>query len=104
MEVIFVSSDRTQSDMMDYMRESHADWLAVPFGSPGAQALSSQFGVRGIPALKVVGRDGSIISAEGREEVMAMGESQSVGYERLDLGIFRSCCFCPVGDVGTSRG
>ena len=74
MEVIFVSSDKCQSDMINYMKESHADWLAIPFGSPVAQSLSSQFGVRGIPAVKVVARDGSIISAEGRQEVMAMGE------------------------------
>ena len=73
-ELIFVSSDRSQADMLDYMGESHADWLAVPFGSPAVQALSSHFGVRGIPALKVVGRDGTIISAEGRQEVMSLGQ------------------------------
>ena len=99
-----MSSDRSQADMMDYMKESHADWLAVPFGSPCAQALSSQFGVRGIPALKVVGMDGSIISAEGRQEVMAMGEAGKFTYLRLNFGIFRSFCLCPVGDDGTSRG
>eukprot|EP00092_Neocalanus_flemingeri_P102935 GFUD01131671.1.p1 GENE.GFUD01131671.1~~GFUD01131671.1.p1 ORF type:complete len:772 (+),score=293.82 GFUD01131671.1:35-2350(+) len=82
-EVIFVSSDRSQTDMTDYMKESHADWLAVPFGSPCVQALSSQLGVRGIPALKVVGRDGSIISDEGRQEVMAMGTSAFAQWEML---------------------
>ena len=34
-EVIFVSRDRSQADMM----ESHADWLAVPFGSSASQLL-----------------------------------------------------------------
>ena len=65
-----MSSDRSQADMMDYMRNTHADWLAIPFGSPAVQALSSHFGVRGIPALVVVGRDGAVI----RQEVMALGE------------------------------
>ena len=74
MEVIFVSSDRSQADMISYMSESHADWLAIPFGSPSVQTLSAHFGVRGIPALIVVGRDGSIISRDGRQEVMDMGE------------------------------
>ena len=74
MEVIFVSSDRSQADMMDYMRNTHADWLAIPFGSPAVQALSSHFGVSGIPALVVVGRDGAVIRQEARQEVMALGE------------------------------
>ena len=29
------------------------DWLAVPFGDPLLDQLSTRFGVRGIPALKV---------------------------------------------------
>lgn len=74
-EVIFVSSDRSQADMMEYMKESQADWLAVPFGSPASQLLSSHFGVRGIPAVKVVGRDGTMISEDGRQEVTSLGAS-----------------------------
>lgn len=31
-ECIFVSSDRSESEMMQYMAESHADWLAIPWG------------------------------------------------------------------------
>lgn len=33
LECIFVSSDRSESEMMQYMAESHADWLAVPWGT-----------------------------------------------------------------------
>ena len=41
---------RSQADMMEHMKESHADWLAVPFGSSASQL----FRVRGIPAVRVV--------------------------------------------------
>lgn len=32
-ECIFVSSDRSENDMIQYMEESHADWLAIPWGT-----------------------------------------------------------------------
>ena len=32
-ECIFVSSDRSENEMMQYMAESHADWLAIPWGT-----------------------------------------------------------------------
>jgi hypothetical protein len=35
------------------VKESHGNWYALPYGDPTAQLLSSQFSVRGIPALKV---------------------------------------------------
>ena len=36
-----------------HQQESHGDWLAIPHGDPVCQTLSTRFGVRGIPALKV---------------------------------------------------
>ena len=82
-EVIFVSSDRTEDALFSYMREAHGDWLAVPYDDPLAATLSSKFGVRGIPALKVVGVDGSEISKEGREEVMSLGAGAFAQWEKL---------------------
>merc|ERR1712055_448166 len=32
-EVIFVSADQTEEAMFDYMKESHGNWLAIPFNS-----------------------------------------------------------------------
>lgn len=36
LECIFVSSDRSENDMLQYMNESHGDWLAIPWESPVA--------------------------------------------------------------------
>ena len=82
-EVVFVSSDRSPADQASYMREAHGDWLAVPLGDPAGQALSARFGVRGIPALKVVGLDGSVISEDGRQEVSALGKNAFGQWEQL---------------------
>ena len=32
-EILFVSSDRSENDMRQYMNESHGNWLAIPWGS-----------------------------------------------------------------------
>ena len=55
-EIIFVSSDRSVSEMVSYMRESHGPWLAVPHGSPAVARMSQEFGVEGIPCLVVLTR------------------------------------------------
>lgn len=56
LEIIFVSSDRSDRDMMDYFRTSHGSWLAVPFFSQQRQFLSNHFAVRGIPSLILLNR------------------------------------------------
>ena len=73
-EIIFVSSDRSPEDMVDYMKESHGDWLAMPHGSEVGQELKKKFGVTGIPCLVVLkGADGTLITKEGRNAVQAKG-------------------------------
>ena len=74
-EVVFVSSDRSEGDMRGYMNESHGDWLSVPWGSPLASHLKSKYGVSGIPALIVVKKDGTIITRDGRSDVHRKGAS-----------------------------
>merc|ERR1712018_1123372 len=34
LSVVFVSGDRSQDEMLSYMREAHGDWPGVPPGSP----------------------------------------------------------------------
>ena len=72
-ELIFVSSDRSEGEMMSYLRESHGDWYALPHGAGEAQSLSAQYGVRGIPALVIVAMDGTVLSRDGRQEVTSQG-------------------------------
>lgn len=36
-EIIFVSFDRSESDLKKYLEESHGDWYHLPFGSEKIQ-------------------------------------------------------------------
>ena len=60
--------------MYSYMKESHAGWLALDYADRGRKdELSKLYGVRGIPMLVVVNSDGSVITSEGRDDVMSGG-------------------------------
>lgn len=73
-EVVFVSSDTSASACAEYMSAMHGDWLRVPFDDPLRQELKSRYGCFagkeaadhpaverrcGIPAIVVVGEDGT---------------------------------------------
>merc|ERR1712179_827725 len=46
-EIVFVSSDRANEDMLSYMKESHGDWLATEHGSSLTNDLKQKFGIQG---------------------------------------------------------
>jgi len=71
-ELVFVSSDRSEKDMYKYMEETKMEWLAVPFDGP-RRKLGEKYGVRGIPTLIFLDGKGELISKEGRAEVMKKG-------------------------------
>ena len=54
LEIVFVSSDRSPEDMISYMKEYHGDW----------------YGVKGIPMVVVVRKDGTLITKYGRHQVI----------------------------------
>ncbi|XP_029767549.1 nucleoredoxin-like protein 2 isoform X2 [Terrapene carolina triunguis] len=33
-EIVFISSDRSPEEMVEYMHDMHGDWLALPFHDP----------------------------------------------------------------------
>ena len=72
-EIVFVSSDKTASNMETYMKQSHGDWLAVPFGNEMIKQLKSRYHVTAIPKLIVVADDGDVVTAMGRKEVTEQG-------------------------------
>lgn len=83
LSVVFVSGDRSQDDMLSYMREAHGNWPGVAPGSPLQQSLNTAFQVRGIPALIVVDINGEILSREGRQEVMSMRSQALKSWEGM---------------------
>ena len=82
-EVVFVSSDQDDASFANYYGEM--PWLAVPFDARDVKEnLSSQFDISGIPALIVLdARNGKVISADGRRDVMV--HKQACGTHWLSL-------------------
>lgn len=70
-EIVFVSLDNSEGEKKTYISEMDMKWLTVPgASSPEAQKLAQKFQIRGIPSLIVLGPDGSVVTENGREDVM----------------------------------
>merc|ERR1719403_799223 len=66
---VFVSSDRDQEQFDEYF--GTMPWFALPFDKRGLKGtLSKKYKVQGIPALIVLGPDGTVITKDGRGKVM----------------------------------
>merc|ERR1712054_602416 len=62
-EIVFVSSDRDEEAFKSYHAEQ--PWLALDFADRKAkEQLSNLFGVRGIPTLVIVDKDGTTITTD----------------------------------------
>ncbi|KAK6738591.1 hypothetical protein RB195_020604 [Necator americanus] len=70
-EIVFVSFDRSESDLKEYMEECHGDWYCIPFGSPQIQELATKYSVSGIPALVIIKADGTEVTKNGRNDVQS---------------------------------
>ncbi|KAF8363518.1 hypothetical protein PRIPAC_90441 [Pristionchus pacificus] len=73
-EVVFVSSDRSEQEMREYL-SIQAEWYYLPFGHSSIPDLSRRFEVGGIPCVVVVSPSGDVISTKGRHEIEFNGET-----------------------------
>jgi thiol-disulfide isomerase/thioredoxin len=73
LEIVFVSSDRSEREMYDYMKGAKMPWLAVEFGDDYIGQLKTRFGIKGIPALIVVDSEGKLVTKDGRGDVKKLG-------------------------------
>jgi len=60
-EVVFVSSDESGSDMIEYMKEMGMPWPALAWKKLGSAEVVTQFAGRGIPCLVVLDRAGHML-------------------------------------------
>ena len=69
-DIVFVSSDRSQSDADIYFKDM--PWKALPFVDRARKdALSAKFGVQGIPTLVLLDQHGNVITLDGRSALMS---------------------------------
>ena len=65
--VVLVSSDRGAEAQSKYMTGYKMPWAATPNGSEAGRNIGKEHGVRGIPTLLVFGKDGALVSKNGRD-------------------------------------
>ena len=63
-EIIFVSGDKTDKDLQNYLNEEHGNWLYVPFGDENIKKLEGNFKIDGIPYLVIINENGQPILNE----------------------------------------
>ena len=74
LEIVFVSCDKSEKDMMAYMKKDSMPFLAVPFDSATRSELKSKLKISGIPTLIIYGKDGKLITRQARADVVKLGK------------------------------
>ncbi|MBF0409677.1 MAG: redoxin domain-containing protein [Candidatus Riflebacteria bacterium] len=73
-EVVFISSDKSESAQFEYMKEVKMEWPTMKHRSDAANALADKYGVQGIPTLIILSPKGETLSTDGRSDVMSSPE------------------------------
>lgn len=72
-EIIFVSHDRTEEEMMEYYKKM--PWLYIPFSDEKTTTLRSRYEIKGIPVLMALKPTGELVTKDARMHVCTKGES-----------------------------
>ncbi|GCC30068.1 hypothetical protein chiPu_0008512 [Chiloscyllium punctatum] len=72
-EVVFVSSDKSEDDMVNYMGAMHGDWLALPWHDMYKLELKKKYCITAIPKLVIVKQNGDVITDKGRKQIRDHG-------------------------------
>ncbi|MDY5955382.1 MAG: thioredoxin-like domain-containing protein [Kiritimatiellia bacterium] len=72
-ELVFVSLDRSEKAMFEYMKETQMPWLAVPFPVLKQLAPANTYQVQGIPTLLILDSKGTPITRNGRGDIQTKG-------------------------------
>ncbi|HUF61583.1 MAG TPA: thioredoxin family protein [Verrucomicrobiales bacterium] len=70
-EIVFVSFDKDDKELKDYMKSYGMKFPAVNFEGEARQELADRYGVRSIPTLVIIGADGKEITRDGRGDLTA---------------------------------
>lgn len=65
MNVVLVSADRSAEQQQKYIDDYKMPFYALHHGSPPVEMLNSEFGVRFIPTLVIVDRNGKVVTTDG---------------------------------------
>lgn len=68
-EVVFFSSDNSESDKLKYMNDFHMNWPSAKLNGENAKDLDKKYQVNGIPTLIILSKSGQLITEEGRNKI-----------------------------------
>jgi len=76
-EIVFVSNDASEAEMMQYMRESKMPWLAAPYDSAAAKTLKlikkNELAVKGLPGALVIVKNERVLTETGKQDILDVG-------------------------------
>lgn len=61
-EIIFVSSDRNEDEMKNYMKSANMPWLALDFGKKQTSHPATRYSGNGIPCLVLLDNKGNVLA------------------------------------------
>ena len=73
LEIVLVSLDNSSADMFVHMKTRGMAWLAMPYDAAKIRGLAQLYGVEWIPTLIIVDGDRTIITKDGRDDVVVKG-------------------------------
>ena len=73
-EVVLIGSDGSAKAQQNYMKKYKMPWLALINQSAAAREISSQLEVEFIPCLVVLNQDGKVLTKNGKNDVVRLGE------------------------------
>ncbi len=66
-EVVGISLDEDRTALQSFLKDSELPWITLfSDNTQATQALADRFGVEGIPAMMLVGRDGKVVTLKAR--------------------------------------
>lgn len=74
-EIVWVSNDISQENMMKFMREKQIPWLAVSFDRLRILNLRFQYDIRYDPTLVIVNSPGAAFTTDGLKDISVLGGS-----------------------------
>ena len=86
-EIIFISADGSEDDMINYLLEAHGNWFTTKFKNPFIEKLNSEFQVRGIPMLVVMRKNENgewiKVTEKGREIIQNNKDHSKAALEKF---------------------
>lgn len=71
-EIIFVSSDKSESEASQYFQNDHGDWLMLELRQKGD--VADKFKIQGIPTLIVIDSSGKPVAPDARDQVASTAQ------------------------------